>query len=82
MCRPSSWLTLVTRSPRSFSNQASAIVVPVSQMALDGRVVGELAEVQLVVGASDRPRIADLDHVAVIHQHRAVAEALDGVHVV
>ena len=40
------------------------------------------AEVQLVVLAGDRRRLADRDHVAPLEQHRAVAEALDRAHVV
>ena len=40
------------------------------------------AEVELVVAAGDRRRLADRDHPALVEQHRAVAEALDRAHVV
>ena len=51
-------------------------------LLLLGRRVGQMAEVELVVGAADLARVAQLHHVASLHQHRAVAEALDRVHVV
>ena len=68
--------------PSGPSNHASAIVVPLPSVGLRGCLVWEVAEVQLLVGATDGSRFADLDHVAPLHQHRAIAEALDGVHVV
>ncbi len=73
---------MVTRAPAVFSNHASVIDVPLRGLLRCGCLVREAAEVQLVVGTADRASVAELDHVSALHQHRAVAEALDGAHVV
>src|SRR5581483_204504 len=42
----------------------------------------DASEVELVVLPGDRDRLSDVDHVAAVYEHGAVAEALDRIHVV
>ena len=64
----------LTTSTTFASCSASAADVPVSS--------ADAVEVELVVLARYRCRLADVDDAAAFEQHRAVAEALDRAHVV
>ena len=79
----SPWGRSVTRSPSTSNQQAGDLGRALAGLALlGGLVVDQLAEVDLVVHAPDLVRVADLQHLAALDQHRAVGELLDQAHVV